>query len=213
MLSQQFASRGLSFFKVNKTVTHVAVARPHFLDLEATPVSDGVKRIVDYINTTPKCTHKRLLQALAPAPAAAPAPPVSPESSPSAEGQASPPAPPVQAEPTPEAAAVMTDLHWLIHQGHVIEFANGVLETAKKPLPKPPKPPKAEPKPAEPSPDPVMAPAAEAGMVTGSDLQTTEAATPSGGDLPATGEVAGEGEGKAEPSSQPASTTETPAGS
>jgi len=35
---------------------------------------------------------------------------------------------------------VISDLHWLIHQGHVIEFANGVLETAKKPLPKPPKP-------------------------------------------------------------------------
>ena len=49
-LSQQFASRGLQFFKVNKTLTHVAVARPHFLDLEATPVSDGVKRIVDLIN-------------------------------------------------------------------------------------------------------------------------------------------------------------------
>jgi hypothetical protein len=32
------------------------------------------------------------------------------------------------------------DLHWLIHQGHVIEFANGTLETAKKPLPRPPKP-------------------------------------------------------------------------
>jgi hypothetical protein len=31
-------------------------------------------------------------------------------------------------------------LHWLIHEGHVIEFANGVLETAKKPLPKPPRP-------------------------------------------------------------------------
>src|SRR5205823_2272169 len=30
-------------------------------------------------------------------------------------------------------------LHWLIHQGHVIEFANGILETAKKPVPKPPK--------------------------------------------------------------------------
>ena len=27
---------------------------------------------------------------------------------------------------------------FLIHQGHVIEFANGMLETAKKPLPKPP---------------------------------------------------------------------------
>jgi hypothetical protein len=31
-------------------------------------------------------------------------------------------------------------LHWLIHQGHVIEFANGILETAKKPAPRPPKP-------------------------------------------------------------------------
>jgi hypothetical protein len=30
-------------------------------------------------------------------------------------------------------------LHWLIHQGHVIEFASGLLETAKKPLPRPPK--------------------------------------------------------------------------
>ena len=44
---------------------------------------------------------------------------------------------------TPEASAIISDLHWLVHQGHVIEFANGILETAKKPLPKPPK---AEPK-------------------------------------------------------------------
>jgi hypothetical protein len=35
---------------------------------------------------------------------------------------------------------VIGDLHWLIHQGHVIEFANGVMDTAKKPLPRPPKP-------------------------------------------------------------------------
>ncbi|HLZ54959.1 MAG TPA: hypothetical protein VKS19_10805, partial [Verrucomicrobiae bacterium] len=32
------------------------------------------------------------------------------------------------------------DLHWLVHQGHVIEFADGRLETAKKPAPRPPKP-------------------------------------------------------------------------
>ncbi len=142
-LSQQFASRGLQFFKVNKTVTHVAVARPHFLDLEATPVSEGVKKIVEFINATAKCTHKQLLAALAPS-AAAPAPaPV-----PVAEGEAAVPAAPVAAEPSAELAAVMTDLHWLIHQGHVIEFANGVLETAKKPLPRPPKPVKAGAKPA-----------------------------------------------------------------
>jgi hypothetical protein len=35
----------------------------------------------------------------------------------------------------------MSDLHWLVHEGHVIEFANGILETAKKPAPKPVKPP------------------------------------------------------------------------
>jgi hypothetical protein len=128
-LSQQFASHGLQFFKVNRTVTHVSVARPHYLDMDATPVSEGVKRIVDFINTNAKCTRRKVVDALAPipAPAAAPAPAV-----PGAEV----PAP----EATPEQTALASDLHWLIHQGHVIEFANGVLETAKKPLPRPPKP-------------------------------------------------------------------------
>jgi hypothetical protein len=167
VLSQQFASRGLQFFKVNRTVTHVSVARPHYLDLESTPVSDGVRRIVEFINAHPKSTPRRLMESLAPRPAAAPTPaPTAPTPSAepvaatspagSTEGSASPaqaesgssptpappapPAPPTLAEPTPEMAVVLTDLHWLIHQGHVIEFANGTLETAKKPLPRPPKP-------------------------------------------------------------------------
>jgi hypothetical protein len=42
--------------------------------------------------------------------------------------------------PTAEQTAVIADLHWLIHQGHVLEFADGRMETAKKPVPKPPKP-------------------------------------------------------------------------
>ena len=54
ILSQQFAAHGLQFFKVNKTVTHVSVARPHYLDMDATPVSDQVKRIVQFIDATPK---------------------------------------------------------------------------------------------------------------------------------------------------------------
>ena len=53
-LSQMFAGLGLQFFKVNKTVTHVGVARPLFLDLETTPVSDGIKRIVQFINDEPE---------------------------------------------------------------------------------------------------------------------------------------------------------------
>src|SRR6202789_216897 len=59
-LSQQFASHGLQFFKVNKTVTHVAVARPQYLDLETTPVSESIRRIVEFINTSPKCTPKKV---------------------------------------------------------------------------------------------------------------------------------------------------------
>jgi hypothetical protein len=176
VLSQQFAGHGLQFFKVNRTVTHVSVARPHYLDLEATPVSEGVKAIVDYINAKPKSTRRQLVEALAPspAPAAAPAP------IPVGEGQTPPPAPePVQA--TPEQTAVIADLHWLIHQGHVIEFANGILETAKKPLPKP-----------EPRKPAALAPAAPAAPA-GEPAAPPEAAAP------------------AEPGTEPAPVTEAPA--
>ncbi len=150
-LSQQFAGHGLQFFKVNHTVTHVSVARPRFLDLEATPVSEGVKRIVQFIQSQPKCTRRKLTDALAPSPPPAPL----------AEGATA--APP--AEATPEQTALAGDLHWLIHEGHVIEFANGLLQTAKKPLPKPPKPEK----PAEPvasSSAPASSPPASPEMVT-----------------------------------------------
>jgi hypothetical protein len=130
VLSQQFASHGLQFFKVNRTVTHVSVARPRFLDMEATPVSEGVKRIVEFINSNSRCTRRKLFEALAPAPAPPPA-----------AAALTPPAPVTPPpEATPEQTAIASDLHWLIHEGHVIEFANGVLETAKKPLPRPAKP-------------------------------------------------------------------------
>jgi hypothetical protein len=160
VLSQQFASRGLQFFKVNKTVTHVAVARPHYLDLELTPVSDGIRRIVDFINTHPKCTRKLLVDTLAPAPAAKPAV-APPETGTAPEPNAPEAAQPAHAEPSPEATAIISDLHWLVHQGHVIEFASGLLETAKKPVPRPPpktKPPaeaQSQPAPETPSAGPV----------------------------------------------------------
>lgn len=139
VLSQQFASHGLQFFKVNKTLTHVCVARPRYLDLTATPVSEGVRRIVEYINATPKCTRRQLVEALSPS-QPAPVVPSAGADAPQAES----------AEPTPEQTAVIADLHWLIHEGHVIEFATGILETAKKPLPKPE--PRITPKPAQAAP-------------------------------------------------------------
>jgi hypothetical protein len=152
-LSRQFATHGLHFFKVNKTFTHVSVARPQFLDLETTPVSESIKRIVGHINTHPKCTRRQLIEALAPSPKKPTvieikptAPPVAAPTPAANEAAAAPqdspavPAPPVSDEPTPEQTAVIGDLHWLVHQGHVIEFADGRMDTAKKPVPRPPKP-------------------------------------------------------------------------
>lgn len=128
-LCTQFSRHGLQFFKVSKTITHVSVARPTYLDMEATPVSPNLRRLIERIDATPKCTRRKLLEAMAPAPTVITLP------DPAAAGQpASAPAP---AEPTAEQSAINSDLHWLIHQGHVIEFANGLLETAKKPLPRP----------------------------------------------------------------------------
>jgi hypothetical protein len=165
LLSKQFASHGLQFFKVNKTVVHVSVARPQYLDLETTPVSENIKRIVDFINAHPRSNRRKLIETLAPAAAPAAAPAVE-TPVPITEGEApAQPAPPAQAaqpkaEPTPEQTALIADLHWLVHQGHVLEFADGRLETAKKPLPKPPKP---EKKPAEEAkPADEIKPAAEA---------------------------------------------------
>jgi hypothetical protein len=144
-LSQQFAQYGLQFFKVNKTVTHVSVARPQFLDLETTPVSENIKRIIKFVNANAKCTRKKLIEALAPAPKPVAAPVVeTPAAASAAEGEAAAqvakPAEPQAPETTPEQTAVIVDLHWLIHQGAVLEFADGRMETAKKPAPKPPKP-------------------------------------------------------------------------
>jgi len=141
-LSQQFTHHGLQFFKVNKTVTHVSVARPQFLDIDSNPVSDGIKRIVEYINANAKCTRKKLIEALAPTPKQTLIPVVPTPAAPVAvEGEAAPapvaPVKPAAPEATPEQTAVMVDLHWLIHQGAVLEFADGRMETAKKPAPKP----------------------------------------------------------------------------
>lgn len=150
VLSQQFAGHGLQFFKVNRTVTHVCVARPHYLDLEATVVSDGVRRIVQYVDTHPGCTRRKLLDTLAPSPPPAPGTPAGEPvtaAEPAGERPAAsqPPAEPAAPAPTPEQTAVISDLHWLIHQGHVLEFSDGHLETAKAPRPRP------EPKPAPPA--------------------------------------------------------------
>jgi hypothetical protein len=151
-LSAAFAGAGLQFFKRDKTVVHVAVARPHYLDLETSYVSNNVRRIIEFINATPNASRKKLVEALAPTPAveAVSAPVAEAATAPTGEGAPAAEAAPAAPRSTPEQQALLNDLHWLVHQGHVIEFANGKLETAKKPLPRPEPAPKPEktPKPA-----------------------------------------------------------------
>ena len=157
-LSQQLAGHGLYFFKVNKTVVHVCVARPHYLDLTAAVVSDRVRRIIEFIQAHPGCNRRKLLDALAPAPPPPPAPAPTPASAaPAGEAgatgtvpAAAPTPAPAEPGPTPEQTAIITDLHWLIHQGHVIEFTDGRMETAQPPKPKPAPAPKAESQPGAP---------------------------------------------------------------
>ncbi|MGH7977423.1 MAG: hypothetical protein ACREC8_12280, partial [Limisphaerales bacterium] len=71
----------------------------------------------------PKCSRRKMVETLAPSPT-------------TIEVKAGE----QKSEPTLEQTALIADLHWLIHQGHILEFADGRLETAKKPLPKPLKP-------------------------------------------------------------------------
>jgi hypothetical protein len=182
-LSRQFAGHGLQFFKVNKTFTHVSVARPQFLDLETTPVSENIKRIIDHINAHPKCKRRQLIEALAPSLPQPAIIEVKPGEQPSAAA----------AEPTPEQTVIISDLHWLVHQGHVIEFADGKLDTAKKPLPRPPKP---EKKPAE------QKPVAKGEAVVSAAEPATEVTVPTETEVPMS---------EPAPAVEPASEIPTPA--
>jgi hypothetical protein len=168
-LSRSFSSHGLHFFKVNKTVTHVAVARPLFLDLDASPVSESIKRIVAHINEHPKCSRRKMVESLAPAPAAPTMIEIKQPGEPAAAASTTP-AVADPAAPTPEQTALIADLHWLIHQGHVLEFADGKLETAKRPAPKPVKP--------EPKPAPAAAPATPVGAAVPAATATEPVTAP-----------------------------------
>ena len=144
MLSQEFSSHGLQFFKRKKSVTHVSVSRPHHLNLDHTPVSDSIRNIVTFVVDNQNCTRRMILDKFVPEPD-------KPESAEvPAEGDApKPDTPPL----SPERTAILSDLHWLVHQGHVVEYANGQMEIAPKPQPpqqkkkkpRPDKKPKAEP--------------------------------------------------------------------
>ena len=82
--------------------------------------------------------------------------------------------PPRPRNKSEEQKQLTSDLHWLIHQGHVLEFSNGIIETAKKPKKKPE--PSAEPKATDTSPDESLSGSqpAETESVESADKDTSE---------------------------------------
>lgn len=108
-LGQQLTGRGLQIFK-HDGITFVGVARPKYLDVIATAVSEGISGILAYLESHANAPRAEQLKALVAARAA---------------------------EPDPEAA-VMKDLSWLLHEGHVVDYVKRGLAVA--PRPKVPKP-------------------------------------------------------------------------
>jgi hypothetical protein len=103
--------------------------------------------LIEALAPSPKKSRIIEIKPAAP-PVAAPAPDASGEAAAAPQDSPTAPAPPAAVaekppasdEPTPEQTVIIADLHWLVHQGHVLEFADGRMDTAKKPVPRPPKP-------------------------------------------------------------------------
>lgn len=110
LISRQLESKGLKIFKAHQNVTYVAPASPRYLDREATPVSEAVWGMLEYLEThvsTPRAGQWKALLELRP---------LAPEMSESAR-----------------ETAVMADFIWLLREGHVMDYAARGLEVARKP--------------------------------------------------------------------------------
>lgn len=121
-LGRELATAGLQVFKAHDNVTYVSVARPRPLDRQATPVSEGIGAILDYLEAHPDVPRAAQWQAL------------------------------LNLKPVPEGgdtaareSEVLRDLYWLLQQGHVVDFAKKGLEIASK------SPPRRKPSPTAPS--------------------------------------------------------------
>ncbi len=136
-LSRALSGAGLRFHKSPTRTTFVSAARHRHLDLTQVVVSDSIRRIFEAIRSKPSLRRLKLLEQLAPLPAPAPAEtpverPAPDATQVAAAAEASPASPP----PSPEQAArdaVVQDLLWLTHEGYVIEYSDGRLESVPPP--------------------------------------------------------------------------------
>jgi hypothetical protein len=169
-VGKELTGRGLQLFKSHKKIIHVSMARPRYLDREATPIGENFRAILEYLEAHPNQRRDKQWTALLAlrTETVETAAPAAPEGSQGAEGseaaaavivetaataETAPEAPPdaLQTPETPAASATPdaetmkkreqalgADLLWLLHQGHVIDFAMGNLQAATRPAPKQP---------------------------------------------------------------------------
>jgi hypothetical protein len=130
-LSRALSGAGLRFHKGANRTTLVSASRPRHLNLDETPVSDSIRKIIETIREKKSIRRGQLLDLLAPAPA--PAPVATPPAT--AETETTTPSP----TPDPVREAVVNDLLWLTHEGYVIEYSDSRLESVPPPK-NPPKP-------------------------------------------------------------------------
>jgi len=133
LLGQEFNKAGLQIFKAHENITYVSVARPRPLDRAANPVSASLSAILDYLENHPDEPRAKQWQAML-------------EGVPLAPG----------VEESARETALLRDFYWLLHQGHVVDFATKGLEIPRRqpPAPRPQKKAKPAPAAAAPSQEP-----------------------------------------------------------
>jgi hypothetical protein len=160
-LGQQLSARGLQIFKAHDNITYVGIARPRYLDRVATPVSEALAGMLDYLEShasTPRLEQwQALVELRGPIP----------------EG----------AEKERESI-VAKDLSWLLHEGHVVDYIKRGLEVTVKAKPaKPPTPPKSTPARAAAAPKSSPTPAAGAPQASSQPAAATAQSTPEPADI------------------------------
>jgi hypothetical protein len=104
-LCAELEGKGLRIFKRHGKKLFVSKTRPRAID-PAVTLSDSIRRITDLVTARPGLPVKELVALLAPR----------------AEGTEVP-----EGEYTPEETALLADLHWLIDEGYLIEYASSAL--------------------------------------------------------------------------------------
>jgi hypothetical protein len=144
-LSRTLSAAGLRFHKGANRTTFVSASRPQHLNLEEVTVSDSIRKILETIRAKKSIRRAQLLDLLAPAPEVSAAPVIveaAPVSEINEDAEATDPSPapetPAALAVDPARESVINDLLWLTHEGYVVEYADGRLESV--PPPKNPKP-------------------------------------------------------------------------